>query len=354
MPIGIAAGMMGAGILGGYLQGEAMQGAAETQSNAQLEAARIAAEQARFKPIGVSGYYGSSNFQFDDKGNLIGAGYDLSPEARAQQQRLGLMANQGLSQYEQAFGQSQRLGQAGNRMFDMGMGYLGTSPQEQAQKYMAEQQGLLTGSRERQLADIRNQLQQTGRAGLAVGGTSQGDMAANPELAAYYNAIAQQDRELAAAATKGGMEYAQFGQGMMGAGAGSYGQMYGMQQAAMAPYAQAQQAIGALEEQGQGMMNMGANLGGGSAQAGATQGQMLQSGANAAANAMYQANAYSPLGAALSGAGNMGMQYAMSGRGGYGGGYPSSADTAAMYNARPLASGFTPNYTPYASTYQGV
>jgi hypothetical protein len=68
-----------------------------------------------------------------------------------------------------------------------------------AQRYMQQQQSLLAPQREQQLASIRNQLQQTGRSGLATGATSAGGLAAtNPEMAAYYNSIAQQDAQLGA------------------------------------------------------------------------------------------------------------------------------------------------------------
>lgn len=67
------------------------------------------------------------------------------------------------------------------------------------QRYMQQQQALLAPQREQQLAGIRNQLQQTGRSGLSTGATSAGGMGAtNPEMAAYYNSIAQQDAQLGA------------------------------------------------------------------------------------------------------------------------------------------------------------
>ena len=71
--------------------------------------------------------------------------------------------------------------------------------QAAAQRYVQQQQGLLAPQREQQLAQIRNQLQQTGRTGLATGATAAGSRAAtNPEMAAYYNALAQQDAQIAA------------------------------------------------------------------------------------------------------------------------------------------------------------
>lgn len=304
-----AATVVGSQLVGGYMQGEAAKEAAKTQASAQLQAAQMAAEAARFRPVGVTGRYGSSQFGFDPQGRLESAGYTLSPEAKAQQDRLAAMANQGLGQYEQAFGQSQALGQGGQRMMALGGQYLATSPQEQAQKYMAEQQALLAGGRASDIAGLRQNLQSTGRAGLAVGGDV-GMMQTNPEMAAFYNAQRQQDLALAAQATQGGQQYATFGAGMLGAGANAYNQMYGMQQAAISPYMTAQQGVQGLEAQGQGMLNIGAELGGRQASAGAAQGAFLNQGGQAAAQSMFQANAYSPLGSALSGAGQMGMQYA--------------------------------------------
>lgn len=71
--------------------------------------------------------------------------------------------------------------------------------QAAAQRYVQQQQGLLAPQREQQLAQLRNQLQQTGRTGLATGATAAGSRAAtNPEMAAYYNALAQQDAQIAA------------------------------------------------------------------------------------------------------------------------------------------------------------
>jgi hypothetical protein len=63
----------------------------------------------------------------------------------------------------------------------------------------------LAPGREQQLAKLENKQYQTGRTGLATGGTmagyapnAEGLMATNPELAAYYNSLAQQDAQLAA------------------------------------------------------------------------------------------------------------------------------------------------------------
>jgi hypothetical protein len=87
---------------------------------------------------------------------------------------------------------------------------------------MTRQYDLLDPSRQRQLAGIRNQQFQTGRGGLSVGSTglrpsgAQGLMGSNPELEAYYNALAQQDAQLAAQAQEAGQRQVSFGTGLFG------------------------------------------------------------------------------------------------------------------------------------------
>ena len=139
----------GASLLGGYLQGESAKSAAETSANAQREAAQMAADASRFRPVGVTTRYGSSNFQTDAQGNLIGAGYNVSPEYQAYQQQLsGLMGQQ----IQQGLGAQQQyapLTGAASGLFSLGQQYLAQSPEQAAQQYMAKQQELLAPSRER-------------------------------------------------------------------------------------------------------------------------------------------------------------------------------------------------------------
>ena len=104
----------------------------------------------------------------------------------------------------------------------LGASYLAQTPEEVAQQYMTKQYDLLDPSRQRQLAGIRNQQFQTGRGGLSVGSTglrpsgAQGLMGANPEMEAYYNALAQQDAQLAAQAQQAGQQNVLFGTGLFG------------------------------------------------------------------------------------------------------------------------------------------
>ena len=50
--------------IGAQEQASATEAAANTSANAQLEAARLAAAEARFRPVGITTRYGRSNFQF--------------------------------------------------------------------------------------------------------------------------------------------------------------------------------------------------------------------------------------------------------------------------------------------------
>jgi len=303
MPIGAIIGA-GIGLLGSNRQAKAATQAAQTSANAQLEAARIAAEEARFRPVGVTTRFGTSNFQFgipgvsapqrssfdtqeeynkalsdyqtrvSREGRLTGAGYTVDPELAAIQNRLLSQAGQeGLS--TQAQQQAQGLFGLGQQFLPTStafeaspesMGYVdflrrqasmaapagfNAAPTQEAQAYAAQLQGLagqalpagfdamatpeaqalyqqLSGTasqliptsldtqeaasryaeqqrallqpeRERTLSGIRQNLFNTGRAGLAV--SQGGDLAAaNPELQAYYNSLAQQERAITAGA----------------------------------------------------------------------------------------------------------------------------------------------------------
>jgi hypothetical protein len=188
-----------------------IQGGLGTAANLmQLQADREAAQQAQarigqatqqgvagaqFRPVGTTTRFGTSQFQIDPTtGQVTSAGYTAAPEITSAQ----------------------------NRLLGLGASYLAQSPEEVAQQYISKQYDLLDPSRQRQLAAIRNQQFQTGRGGLSVGSTglrpsgAQGLMGANPELEAYYNALAQQDAQLAAQAQQAGQQQVTFGAGLFG------------------------------------------------------------------------------------------------------------------------------------------
>jgi hypothetical protein len=302
----------GASLLGGLFSGNAAQKAAQTTANSQLEAARIAADAQRFRPVGVTTRFGSSNFQTDATGNLISAGYDVSPEVAMMRDRLLSQAgDQGFQTAEQAQAAQQQL-------FGLGQQYLAQSPQEAAQQWMQSQQALLAPSREQAAAGLTQNLFNTGRGGVAVAqGGSMG--AANPELQALLNAQAQQDAQLAAQAQEQGRAQTTFGAGLFGTGL----------DLATAGYNPLKTQFGlaqGFETAGQGALDLGAQLGGRAAQAGANVGNTLMTGSTNAANALQAANSYSPAGAVLSGAGS--NKQLMSGLSNWMTGAPSGTYTA--------------------------
>lgn len=298
MPMAYVAG---ANLIGGYLQGESAKSAAQTGANAQLEAARIAAEAAKFRPVGVTSRYGTSQFTTDAQGNLTGAGYNVSPEYQAYQNQLSsLMGNQ----LQQGLGAQQQyapLTGAAGSLFNLGQGYLAQTPEQAAQKYMESQQALLAPSRERESALLQNQLSNTGRTGLSIaqGG---GLLAANPEQAALANARAMQDLQLAASATQAGQQQTAFGAGLFGQGAGLLGQYQQGQVGALSPFQSALGVQSGIEQLGQQNLTLGAGLGGQAAAYGANSGRFISQGAQAAAPMQFQANAYNPLANVLQGA----------------------------------------------------
>jgi hypothetical protein len=309
MPVTAALIGGGASLLGGFLGGNSQKKAAQISANAQLEAARIAADAARFRPVGVTTRFGQSQFQFDPSGNLTGAGYQIDPRLAAYQERLDTLAGQRLSEAEMAPQAYAPLQRAGQQLFQLGGQYLAETPEQVAERYMARQMDLLAPSRERQYAQLQNQLFQTGRGGLSVGGTgarpsgSPGLAAANPELEAYYNALAQQDAQLAAQAQQEGQRQLAFGTGLFGQGAGLLGGYESGVAGALNPFTTAIGGISTLESLGQQPLDIGAQLGGRAATAGANVGQSLLQGGLSAARTTQAAN-FDPMSAALMGFGS--------------------------------------------------
>ena len=107
---------------------------------------------------------------------------------------------------------------AGQGLMNLGQQYIGESPEAVRQRYMQTQLATLAPTEAQTLAEIRNRLQQTGRGGFATGATAPeagGLMATSPELAAYYNALANTRRQLAAEAEKQYQGQVNFGQGLL-------------------------------------------------------------------------------------------------------------------------------------------
>ena len=259
---------------GGVLQGQTSKEAAQKAADLARQSGASAAQMATFRPVGTTTRFGTSNFQVDPTtGQLTSAGYTPSATTEAYQKSLGQMTNQGLLQGQQI------QGLAGQ--------YLGESPEAVRQRYVQQQSALLAPGQEQALAGIRNNLFQTGRTGLATGATQAGGlMATNPELAAYYNSLANQQRQIAAGAEQAAQQQVQFGQ-QLGA-------------TAFSPFTAGFGAQSALETAAQQPLLLGSQLGQYASQAGAQAGQLGMRGDLAAANAYmtpeYQLN---PLAKAL-------------------------------------------------------
>ena len=141
MPITAALIGGGASLLGGLFGGSSAKRAAQTQADAQVKAAQIAADEARFRPVGITTRFGTSQFTTDPTtGRVTGAGYTIDPQLKAMQDRFLGLAGTGLDQAAAAQGQFAPLGQAAQGLFGLGQQYLAQSPQEAAQQYMAKQQ----------------------------------------------------------------------------------------------------------------------------------------------------------------------------------------------------------------------
>lgn len=150
--------------------------AAREAGQANIEAAKIAAEAAKFKPYSITSGYGKSFFD-TEKGT---AGYELDPRLAAFRDTLYNEATKSLTQ----------LG--------------ATNPEAEAQKYVTQQMGLLAPTR--QAEDVANRMKAlgTGRIGLGVssgyvGGDGQGLV--NPDQFATNLARERANAEIAAAGT---------------------------------------------------------------------------------------------------------------------------------------------------------
>ena len=278
---------------GSLLQSKESKAAAEQAARDITAATQAGVTGSQFRPVGMTTRFGTSQYTYDPKtGQMTSAGYQLTPEAKAQQDRFATMANYSLTQAENAQSQFNPLQAGAANLFTLGNKYIEKTPESVAQTYIDQQMALLKPSREVELANLQNRLQQQGRLGLSVAqGGSMG--ATTPELQALYNARAQQEAVLAANAQQAGQQSVLFGAGLLGQGTNALNQYYGGQVAAYQPYQAAMGQVQNLESLGQQPLQMGATLGQQSSAAGARagqlgiQGQQLSSAYNTSANATY-------------------------------------------------------------------
>lgn len=240
---------------GAITGGVGLFGSALSTKTAQ-DAAKTAADAMKFKPVGVTTRFGTTDYTYDDKGNLATAGYTLTPELKAIQDKLMSGATLSLDEAKKVADLYDPLKKASASLFDLGTSYLAKTPEQVASDYMAKQQDLLAPSRERQMSQLQNTLFQQGRGGLSVGATSarpsgaRGLGATTPEMEAYYNALAQQDAALAAGAQQAGQQSVLFGKGLLGAGGEFLGKYTAGQTGAYDPFKSLLSTAGTVEEIG--------------------------------------------------------------------------------------------------------
>jgi hypothetical protein len=262
---GFFGGPTGASIgsaLGGSLFGGGDDGedAYSAQAAQQRQAGLAAASASAFRPVGITTRFGSSNFTMgtDQYGNPIvtGAGYNVSPELQALQDRLSALFPQAISTAEQAATAGQPLGQAAQRMFNLGAGYLDESPEIARQRIFDELQAARLPAQMREENRLASGVFGRGRAGLNINSIGQ------PELFGLGQAREQQRAADIVASNQQAMEQAKFGQGLFTGGANLYDLMYGLPGAGLKPLSATLGQIQSIEGLGQQPLDIGAQLGG--------------------------------------------------------------------------------------------
>ena len=231
----------------------------------------------KFQPVGVTTRFGTSAFKTDPVTGAITPSYTLSSEAQSYQDALAKMGTQSLT--------------AGQGLMNLGQQYIGESPEAVRQRYMQTQLATLAPSQAQTLAEIRNRLQQTGRGGFATGATAPeagGLLATSPELAAYYNSLADTQRKLAAQAEQQYQGQVQFGQGLLTGATKPFEGVFGAQRT--------------VETAGQQPLGLATDFASTVAQRGADQARNYATAMGASYQTQAGANAYNPYATLFQGA----------------------------------------------------
>ena len=326
-------------------QADYLRNLSAEQQKSIKDAAAAAAGRGQFRPVTVTSSFGTPQYTYDESGRLTGVSTTPAPWLASLQQRQQGLAGQymGLTesalsaapQYQQAANQAYGAGTnvynlaqqaaaqqaglygVGQEMYGLGRGLSGTAQQfgttgqtlqqagadiygraaqalptsydttQATQDYYNRMQQMVAPQREQQLAQTRLGLFNKGRTGLATGATQAGGMlATNPEMAAYYNAVAQQDLSLANQAEQQALsnlaQRTQMGQGLYNTGLQQYQAGLGAQQ----------QGVGTTQAManilGQGVGTTQAGLGAGTTAANMyTSGTGLFTGAGNIQNQLY-------------------------------------------------------------------
>lgn len=279
-------------VIGSITGANQARDAANQAAASQRDAATAASYAAQFRPVGMTTAFGTSQFtrEIDPTTGMpyvSSAGYTANPQLANLQNQL--MGGYG-SAYDRGTAQAQAyapLSGAASSLFGLGSQYLATSPEQARADYIATQQAALAPGREQQLASLRNQVFQTGRSGLATGGTTTGMGQSNPELQAYYNSIAQQNLGLAAQAEQAAQQRQMFGAGLFGTGAGLLGTQTQGMASAYSPLQTLLGLSGNVEQISQQPYQLGLQLGQAAAPGSAAGAQIYNQGFGQAAGTQY-------------------------------------------------------------------
>lgn len=297
--------VVGSAVVGGLMQNRAAKkqaAAMNAQAAAQVEAARIAAEEQRFRPVGITTRFGSATPQFTDN-RLTGYDYQGSPEVTALQDQLSRIYGSSLGQAEQAAGYQPQFQQAAEGLFALGQQEM---PQSREQ-IMAEQQALLRPYDIEQEQRLAASVFGRGRGGLSVG------TGGNPELQALAESRSRRDQQLLANVDQAYLNRAASGANLFGQGAGLLGQGYTVQQGALAPFTSQFSTAQGLEQAAQQPMDIGTALGQKVTTANTNAANTMLAGQSAAGNlqrqaATAQAQQLAGMGQGIS---NLGTMYGM-------------------------------------------
>lgn len=236
MPAWIAAG---GSLLGGLLGGRSARKAADTAAQGQIEAAKIAADAAKFRPYSITSGFGRGFFDEEKQT----AGYELDPQLQAFRDRM--------------------YGGAGDVF-----GQLELDPTKAAQQYYTQQQELMAPQRQAEDIALRQQQLQSGRIGLGLSGAAMGAGAGtgyvNPEQ--YQRDLARAQADAAMGFQSREMAQADIDR-LIGRGTGMMQTGFGIEELGMKP------------------MMLGADIGNRAAVAGGNQAAALMAGGQGAANA---------------------------------------------------------------------
>ena len=297
--------VVGSAVVGGLMQNRAAKkqaAAMNAQAAAQVEAARIAAEEQRFRPVGITTRFGSATPQFTDN-RLTGYDYQGSPEVTALQDQLSRIYGSSLGQAEQAAGYQPQFQQAAEGLFALGQQEM---PQSREQ-IMAEQQALLRPYDIEEEQRLAASVFGRGRGGLSVGAGG------NPELQALAESRSRRDQQLLANVDQAYLNRAASGANLFGQGAGLLGQGYTVQQGALAPFTSQFSTAQGLEQAAQQPMDIGTALGQKVTTANTNASNTMLAGQSAAGNlqrqaATAQAQQMAGMGQGIS---NLGTMYGM-------------------------------------------